>query len=82
MCIGVPGKIVAVGESIHEPAWVEVNDVKRQINLSLVCENSPQELIGRWVLVHVGFAMSLIDEDDARDVLEALKQITGEAYIH
>lgn len=81
MCIGVPGKIVAVGESIHEPAWVEINAIKRQINVSLVCENSPLELLGSWVLVHVGFAMSVINEEEASNIMEMLKKITGEAII-
>lgn len=81
MCIGVPGKIVAVGESIHHPAWVEINAIKRQINVSLVCENSPQELLGCWVLVHVGFAMSIIDEAEASNIMEMLKKITGDARI-
>lgn len=81
MCIGVPGKIIAVGDSIHDPAWVEINAIKRQINLALVCENSPQELLGCWVLVHVGFAMSIIDEAEASNIMEMLKKITGEALI-
>ncbi|WES67690.1 hydrogenase maturation factor HybG [Superficieibacter sp. HKU1] len=81
MCIGVPGKIVAAGDSIHEPAWVEINAIRRQINISLICENSPQELMGCWVLVHVGFAMSIIDEQEASNILEMLKNITGEAVI-
>ncbi|POP43606.1 HypC/HybG/HupF family hydrogenase formation chaperone [Superficieibacter electus] len=81
MCIGVPGKIVAVGDCVHEPAWVEINAIRRQINISLICENSPQELLGCWVLVHVGFAMSMIDEDEADNIMEMLKKITGEAML-
>lgn len=72
MCLGVPGKIVAVGEDIHQLAWVEVNGVKREINIALVCDETPADLLGQWVLVHVGFAMSLLDEDEAQQTLAAL----------
>lgn len=82
MCLGVPGKIIVVGEEIHELATVDVNGVQRQVNIALVCEDHPQDLMGRWVLVHVGFAMSILDEDEARDMLSALANLTGEAYLH
>lgn len=82
MCLGVPGKIIAVGEEIHELATVEVNGVQRQVNIALVCEDQPQDLLDRWVLVHVGFAMSILDQDEARDMLSALENLTGEAYLH
>ena len=82
MCLGVPGKIIAVGEEIHELATVEVNGVQRQVNIALVCEDQLQDLLDRWVLVHVGFAMSILDEDEARDMLSALENLTGEAYLH
>lgn len=72
MCLGVPGKIVAVGEDIHQLAWVEVSGVKREINIALVCDESPAALLGQWVLVHVGFAMSLLDEEEAQQTLAAL----------
>ena len=62
MCIGVPGQVLAVGEDIHQLAQVEV------------CGN-PADLLGQWVLVHVGFAMSIIDEDEARATLDALRQM-------
>ncbi|MDA5523640.1 hydrogenase maturation factor HybG [Yersinia kristensenii] len=72
MCLGVPGKIVAVGEDIHQLAWVEVSGVKREINIALVCDTAPADLLGQWVLVHVGFAMSLLDEEEAQQTLAAL----------
>ncbi|HAP83375.1 MAG TPA: hydrogenase 2 accessory protein HypG, partial [Enterobacteriaceae bacterium] len=65
-----------------ELATVEVNGVQRQVNIALVCEDQPQDLLDRWVLVHVGFAMSILDEDEARDMLSALENLTGEAYLH
>ncbi|MCD1127179.1 hydrogenase maturation factor HybG [Jinshanibacter sp. LJY008] len=72
MCLGVPGQIVAVGEDIHQLAQVDVCGVKRDVNIALICEGEPAELIGQWVLVHVGFAMSIINEEEAQATLEAL----------
>ncbi|CAI1682387.1 Hydrogenase isoenzymes formation protein hypC [Serratia fonticola] len=75
MCLGVPGKVTAVGEDIHQLAWADVCGVAVRINIALVCKGSPQELIGQWVLVHVGFAMSLLDEQEALETLAALQHM-------
>jgi hydrogenase expression/formation protein HypC len=77
MCIGIPGKVLSVGEDIHQMAEVEVCGVTRGVNIALVCEGDPAELVGQWVLVHVGFAMSVIDEVEAQETLIALEQIGG-----
>lgn len=73
MCLGIPGQVVAVGESVNDNAQVDVCGVKRDVNIALVCENNPSQMIGKWVLVHVGFAMSILDEEDAAETLAALK---------
>ncbi len=75
MCIGVPGQIVGVGESIHHLAQVDVCGVRREVNIMLVCEGEPALLLGQWVLVHVGFAMSVIDEEEAYATLAALAEL-------
>ncbi|WP_437890561.1 hydrogenase maturation factor HybG [Phytobacter sp. V91] len=75
MCIGVPGLVVGVGESIHHLAQVDVCGIRREVNIMLVCEEDPATLLGQWVLVHVGFAMSLVDEAEARATLEALQDL-------
>lgn len=72
MCLGIPGKIVAVGEDIHQLAQVEVCGVKREVNIGLICEGDTTEILGQWVLVHVGFAMSIINEEEAQSTLDAL----------
>ncbi|WP_159567648.1 hydrogenase maturation factor HybG [Budvicia diplopodorum] len=77
MCLGVPGKIVAVGADIHQMAQVDVCGVKREVNIALVCEGNTADLIGQWVLVHVGFAMSIIDEQEAQATLEALMSMSA-----
>ncbi|WP_213992143.1 hydrogenase maturation factor HybG [Sodalis sp. dw_96] len=80
MCIGIPGKILSVGSDIHQPAWVEISGVQRKVNIALVCEDSPAALLGRWVLVHVGFAMSLMDEHEAQDTLMTLQSMQVVGY--
>ncbi|EMJ9773445.1 hydrogenase maturation factor HybG [Morganella morganii] len=72
MCLGIPGQIVAAGDSVTDNAQVEVCGVRRDVNIALVCEGEPSDMLGKWVLVHVGFAMSIIDEQEARDTLDAL----------
>ena len=75
MCIGVPGQVLAVGEDIHQLAQVEVCGIKRDVNIALICEGNPADLLGQWVLVHIGFAMSVINEAEARDTLDALQNM-------
>jgi len=73
MCLGIPGKIVEITDQQAMQANVEVSGIKREVNLSCVVETTPQALVGRWALVHVGFAMCLIDEQQAKETLEALE---------
>ncbi|WP_431222858.1 HypC/HybG/HupF family hydrogenase formation chaperone [Serratia sp. L9] len=79
MCIGIPGKVVALEASQPQHAWVDVCGVQREVNIALVCQEGepPEALIGRWVLVHVGFAMSRLDEHEAQETLSVL-QAMGE----
>lgn len=72
MCLGVPGQIVAIGDDAFQLATVDVCGVKREVNISLICDESPRRLLGKWVLVHVGFAMSVIDEGEAKQTRDAL----------
>lgn len=78
MCLGIPGKIVAVDPDDTTMGTADVSGVKRKVNLSCVLGTDPQALIGEWVLVHVGFAMSVIDADEAAATLTALEEL-GEA---
>ncbi len=72
MCLGIPGQVVEVGKTITENALVDVCGVKREVNTALVCEGEPDTMIGKWVLVHVGFAMSIVNEQEAQETLNAL----------
>ena len=83
MCLGVPGQIVKIGESALQLATVDVCGVQRDVNISLVCTGDPADLLGKWVLVHVGFAMSVIDEDEdeskkTQEALLAMSQLEHE----
>lgn len=77
MCLGIPGQVVAFLDETDQLAKVEVTGVTRNINVGLVREDGLK--VGDWVLIHVGFAMSIIDEAEAADALEGLKML-GEAY--
>jgi len=72
MCIGIPGQIVALHEQQPDHAWAEVCGLRREVNIALVSEGSPETLIGCWVLIHVGFALSKLDEQEALETLAAL----------
>lgn len=74
MCIGIPGQICAIDGNL---AKVEVYGIQREVDLTLVgaVDDRGQPRLGQWVLVHVGFAMSVINEAEARDTLEALQNM-------
>ena len=78
MCLGIPGKIIAITDAARLMAMAEVSGVRREVNVACVAGNDLEALIGTWALIHVGFAMSLIDEDEAARTLEALRDL-GEA---
>ena len=77
MCLGIPGRVVEIGDAEKKLAMVEIGGVRRQVNLAcIVDEQHPVEsCLGDWVLVHVGFAMSRIDERQAAETLEILNQL-------
>jgi len=77
MCLGIPGEVVELMDDRPDLAKVDVSGVKRAINIGLL-ENEKLEP-GDWVLIHVGFALSKIDEDEARAALDFLEGI-GQAY--
>jgi hydrogenase expression/formation protein HypC len=80
MCLGIPGRITSISDKARKLAVVDVSGVKREINVAcIIDERNPLEAcIGQWVLVHVGFAMSRIDEQQAAETLKILTEL-GEA---
>ena len=77
MCLGIPGEIVEILADREDLAMVSVEGVKRVVNIGLL-EDEPL-VPGDWILIHVGFALSKIDEREAKASLEWLTGI-GEAY--
>ncbi|HEY2196947.1 MAG TPA: HypC/HybG/HupF family hydrogenase formation chaperone [Mycobacterium sp.] len=77
MCLGIPGRIVAITDPANYLAKVDVSGVQRTISVRLLESDMPEP--DDWVLVHVGFAMAKIDETEALLTLAAVKKL-GEAY--
>lgn len=77
MCLGIPGQILEIRDAASLLAVVSVAGVKREVNIACLVgpEHSPQDCVGFWVLVHVGFAMSRIDEQEAAEMLIALSEL-------
>ena len=72
MCLGIPGQLVEWVDEHHHIAKAEVSGVRRNVNVGLLAEGPDAVGVGDWVLIHVGFAMSKIDEAEARSTLEFL----------
>ena len=77
MCLGIPGRIIAITDADKLMARVDVAGVQREINIACVVDPGqvPDSCIGTWVLVHVGFAMSRIDEQEAQKTLQLLAEL-------
>ncbi len=78
MCLGIPGQIVEITDEARLMAMSDVSGVRREICLAPVAARPLADLVGEWVLIHVGFAMAVIDADEAAETLEALRGL-GEA---
>jgi len=80
MCLAIPGQIVAIDDATRKLAVVDVGGVRRQINIACVVDaaHTVESCVGDWVLVHVGFAMTRIDEAQAAATLQVLREL-GEA---
>ena len=79
MCLAIPGQIVEIVDEEKHIAQAEVSGVRRHVNVGLLAEGEDAVGVGDWVLIHVGFALSKVDEDEAmatRKLLEAM----GEEY--
>jgi hydrogenase expression/formation protein HypC len=77
MCLGIPGEVVEILVDREDLAMVSVEGVKRVVNIGLLEGETLGP--GDWVLIHVGFALSKIDEREAKASLEWLTGV-GDAY--
>ncbi len=79
MCLGIPGQIVEFVETHHHIAKVDVSGVRRNVNVGLLADGPDAVGVGDWVLIHVGFALSKIDEEEAASTLSFIKTL-GSVY--
>ncbi|GAB4199388.1 MAG: HypC/HybG/HupF family hydrogenase formation chaperone [Coleofasciculaceae cyanobacterium] len=77
MCLGIPGQIVEITDVNQKLALVNVGGVRRQVNIACIVDDDypAESCIGDWVLIHVGFALNRIDEQEAAETLQLLKEI-------
>ncbi len=73
MCLAVPGRIVEIVDQTQQIAKVEVGGVRRNISVALLDDVK----VGDWVLIHVGFAIQKVDEEEALQTLAFLHQLGG-----
>ncbi len=74
MCLGVPGRIVEVQEDgLMRMGRVDFGGITRQVCLAYV----PEAQVGDWVIVHVGFAISRLEEEEAMETLQLLEEVFG-----
>jgi hydrogenase expression/formation protein HypC len=73
MCLAIPGKIVEIVDAENSIAKVEVGGVRRNVNVGML--DREEAAVGNYVLIHVGFAMTRIDEHEALETLRVLEEI-------
>lgn len=73
MCLAIPGKIVEITDVENSIAKVEVGGVRRNVNIGMLDKDDTK--VGDYVLIHVGFAMSKVDEHEAEETLRMLQEL-------
>jgi len=82
MCLAIPGQVVEIVDAGNQLATVDVVGVRRTINVALLADDGGGGVSpGDWVLIHVGFAISKVDEDEAQATLHLLERM-GAEYEH
>jgi hydrogenase expression/formation protein HypC len=77
MCLGIPGRIIEITDPDRKLARVDISGIKREINLACIVddEHPLEACVGAWVIVHVGFALSRLDEAEAATTLRLLDEL-------
>jgi hydrogenase expression/formation protein HypC len=79
MCLAIPGQVVEIVDPINQIAKIDVVGVRRNINVSLLADDAGDGARpGDWVLIHVGFALSKVDEEEAHATLRLLERMGAE----
>lgn len=73
MCLAIPGKIISISgdDPLTKTAKVSFGGILREVSLAYV----PEAQIGDYAIVHVGFALSIVDEESARETLQDLEEM-------
>jgi hydrogenase expression/formation protein HypC len=75
MCLAIPGQIIELVDEQRRLAKVDVAGVRRNVNIGLLDADGEGVGPGDWVLIHVGFAISQVDEQEARATRELLERM-------
>jgi hydrogenase expression/formation protein HypC len=75
MCLAIPGQIIEVVDEDNRLAKVDVAGVRRNVNIGLLDADGASVGPGDWVLIHVGFAISQVDEEEARATRDLLERM-------
>jgi hydrogenase expression/formation protein HypC len=75
VCLAIPGQIVEVVDDVNRLAKVDVAGVRRNVNIGLLDADGDSAKPGDWVLIHVGFAISKVDEEEALATRRLLEQL-------
>ena len=78
MCLAIPGQIVEITDELNRLARVDVAGVQRTVNVGLLDDEDGGAAPGDWVLIHVGFALSKVDEAEATATLDLLREMGAE----
>lgn len=79
MCLAIPGQVIEIVDRVNQIARVDVVGVRRNINVSLLDDGAGDAALpGDWVLIHVGFALSKVDEEEAQATLRLLQRMGAE----
>jgi len=78
MCLAIPGQVVEMVDEQHRLALVDIAGVRRNVNVGLLDLDEGGVQPGDWVLIHVGFAISRVDEREARATRELLERMGAE----
>jgi len=78
MCLAIPGQVIEFVDDDNRLAKVDVAGVRRNVNVGLLDDEDGGAQPGDWVLIHVGFALSKVDEEEAHATLELLRAMGSE----
>jgi hydrogenase expression/formation protein HypC len=73
MCLAIPGRVMEIVDEPNRLAKVDVAGVQRTVNIGLLDAGGTSAEVGDWVLIHVGFALSRVDEEEAQATLSLLQ---------